>query len=145
MSNARFKGATYQRKEKSTPTKQYKPKVTIPHVINPPVVVESKLDMGKWLNDVKVSTYATNILQIPDQKEKLLKALESNHNVVKETAFPSNNVVLEDLLVVLHSVDPKREDHPLFYVSLLVDDLLLHNCMLDSGASSNVITRQWNS
>ena len=142
MRNARYKGATYQRKEKSTPTKQYKPKVTIPPVKNPPVVVESKLDMGQWLNDVKLSAYATDILQIPGQKENLMKALESNHNIVKKTAPPSNNVVLEylpvvleDMPVFLHSVDPKREDHPPFYVSLLVDDLLLHNCMLDSGAS----------
>ena len=149
MRNARYKGATYQRKEKSTPTKQYKPKVTIPPIINPPVVVESKLDMGQWLIDVKMSAYATDILQIPGQKEKLMKALESSHNIVNETAPPSNNVfleyfpfVLEDMPIVLHSVDPKKEDHPPFYVSLLVDDLLLHNCMLDSDASSNVITRK---
>ena len=100
------------------------------------------------MNDVKISAYATDILQILRQKEKLMKALESNHNIVKETAPPSNNVVLEDfpfvledMPIVLQSVDPKREDHPLFYGSLLVDDLLLHNCMLDSSASSNVITR----
>ena len=43
--------------------------------------------MGKWLNDVKVSAYATDILQIPGQKEKLLKALESNHNIVKVLNF----------------------------------------------------------
>ena len=146
MRNARYKGATYQRKEKSTPTKDYKPKVMIPPAINPLVVVESILDMGKWLNDVRVSAYAIDILQIPSQKEKLLKDLESNHNIVKETALPSNNaileyflVVLEDMPIVLHSVDPKREDHPAFYVSLLVDDLLLHNCMLDLGASSNIL------
>ena len=47
-------------------------------IINPLVDVESKLDMGMWLNSVKVSAYATDILQIPGQKEKLLKALESN-------------------------------------------------------------------
>ena len=105
--------------------------------------------MGKWLNDVKVLAYATDILQILGQKGKLLKALESNHNVVKETSRPSNNVifgdflvVLEDMPIVLHSVDLKREDQLRFYVSLLVDDLLLHNCMLDSGDSSNVITRK---
>ena len=70
-----------------------------------------------------------------------MKVLESSHNIVNETAL-SNNVVLEDfpfvledMPIVLHSVDPKRQDHPPFYVSLLVDDLLLHNCMLDSGAS----------
>ena len=45
-----------------------------------------------------------------------------------------------DMPIVLNSVDPRREDHLHFYVSLLVDNLLLHNCMLDSGASSNVMT-----
>ena len=104
MRNATFKGATYQRKEKSTPTKRYKPKVTTP-IINPLVVVESKLDMGMWSKATKVSAYATDIHQIPGQKEKLLNALESNHNkshdIVKETALPSNNVILEDLSFVL--------------------------------------------
>ena len=153
MRDGIFKGATHQRKEKSTPTKQYKPKVTTPPVMNPPVVVESRLDMGMWINSVKVSAYATDILQIPFPKEKLLKSLESkenkSNNIVKETALPSNNViledfpvVLEDFPVVLHSVDPRREDQPPFYVSLLVDNLLLHNCMLDLGASSNVMTRK---
>ena len=47
-----------------------------------------------------------------------------------------------DMPIVLNSVDPKREDHPLFYVSLSIDNLLLHNYMLDSGASSNVMTRK---
>ena len=100
--------------------------------------------MGMWLNSVRVSTYATDILQIPGQKENLLKALESNqnksHDIVKESALPSNNaileyfpVVLEDLPIVLHSVDPRREYQPPFYVSLLVDNLLLHNYMLYSG------------
>ena len=69
MRNARYKGATYQRKEKSTPSKQYKPKVTIPPIINPLIIVESNLDMGNWLNDVKISAYATDILQIPGQKK----------------------------------------------------------------------------
>ena len=49
--DTRFKGATYQRRGNSTPTreKQYKPKVT-----NPPIVIDSKLEMGDWLNNVKV-------------------------------------------------------------------------------------------
>ena len=65
MRNARFKGATYQRKEKSTPVKRYKPNVTTPPIINPPIDVESKLDMGMWLNSAKVLAYAIDILQIP--------------------------------------------------------------------------------
>ena len=55
--------------------------------------------MGKWLNDVKVFAYATDNLQIPGQKEKLLKALEDSqnktHDVVKEDPLPNNNAIFE--------------------------------------------------
>ena len=153
MNKARFKGAVYQRKEKSSPAKQYKPKVTTPPLPDPCVIPKSKIDMGECLSSVKVFAYATNILKIPSQKEKLLKDLENSqnktHDVVKEDPLPNNNVIFEsehiepmDMPIVFNSVDPKREDHPPFYVSLLVDNLLLHNCMLDSGASSNVMTRK---
>ena len=109
--------------------------------------------MGKWWNNVKVSAYATNIIQIHVQKEKLLKSAEDSqnktHDVVEEDPLPSNNSIFEyepikprDMPIVLNSIDLRREYHPPFYVSLLVDNILLHNCMLDSGASSNVITRK---
>ena len=77
----------------------------------------------------------------------MLKAIEDTqnktHNIVEEDPLPNNNAIFEDesikpkdMPIVLNSVDPRREDHSPFYVSLLVDNLLLHNCMLDSGASS---------
>ena len=82
-----------------------------------------------------------------------MKALEDSqikaHNIIEEDPLPNNNAIFEaehiepiDMPIVLNSVDPRREEHPPFYVSLLVDKLLLHNCMLDSGASSNVMTRK---
>jgi len=46
----------------------------------------------------------------------------------------------DDALVILHTVDWTKEDHPPFFVCLMINDFLLHNCMYDSGASSNVIT-----
>ena len=109
--------------------------------------------MGEWLSSVKVSVYATDVLKIHGKKEKLFKAVEDSqnktHDVVKEDPLPNNNTISEvehiepvDIPIVLNSVEPKREDHPPFYVSLLVDNLLLHNRMLDSGASSNVMTRK---
>ena len=81
----------------------------------------------------------------------MFKALEvsqnKTHDVVKEDPLPNNNATFEaehiepmDMPIVLNSVDPKREDHLPFYVSLLVDNLLLHNFMLDLGSSSNVMT-----
>ena len=83
----------------------------------------------------------------------MLKSIEDSqrktHNIVKEDPLPNNNAIFEvehinpiDMPIVLNSVDLRREDHPPFYVSLLVDKLLLHNCMLDSVASSNVKRRK---
>ena len=55
---------------------------------------------------------------------------------------PSQNNVLDDPVVILHTMDSRKEDHPPFYVSLIMGDLLLHNCMLDSGSSSNIMTKK---
>ena len=53
MKEARFKGAVYQRKEKPSSSKQYKPKVTAP-LPDPPVIPESKIDMGEWISNAKI-------------------------------------------------------------------------------------------
>ena len=82
-----------------------------------------------------------------------MKAIEDSqsktHNIVKEDPLPNNNAIFEakhiepiDMPTVLNSVDSRREYHPPFYVACLVDKILLHNCMLDLGASSNVMTRK---
>ena len=124
MKEARFKGAVYQRKEKPSPSKQYKPKVTAPPLPHPLVIPESNVDMGEWISSAKIHVYVTDVLKIPGQKEKLLKAIEDSqsktHNIVKEDPLP-NNAIFEaehiepiDMPIVLNSVDPRREDHPPF-------------------------------
>lgn len=35
-----------------------------------------------------------------------------------------------------------KEDNQPFFLTLEVNDCLLHNCMLDSGASTNVMTKK---
>jgi hypothetical protein len=47
----------------------------------------------------------------------------------------------EDPPVVLTSRDRTKEENPPFFVSLEINDQWLHNCMYDSGASSNIITK----
>ena len=144
MKEARFKGAVYRRKEKSSPAKQYKPKVTTPPFRNPPTVPESKIDIAKWWNDVKVSSYATDIIQILGKKEKLLKSIEDSqnktHNIVEEDPLLNNSAIFEDesikpkdMPIVLNSVDPRREDHPPFYVSILVDNIHIRHCPDDES------------
>ena len=153
MKEAIFKGAVYQIKEKPSLSKQYKSKVTVPPLLDPPLIPESNVDMGEWISSAKIHVYATNVLKILGQKENLLKSIEDGqsktHNIVKEDPLPNNNAIFEaehiepmDMPIVLNSVDLKREYHWSCYASLLVDNLLLHNCMLDSGASSNVMTRK---
>ena len=85
---------------------------------------------------------------IPEQREKLLKVL--NAPSPKKVTFkkpleeppPTQNIVIEEPIVVLHTMDSRKEDHTPFYVSLIMGDLLLHNCMLASGSSSNIMTRK---
>lgn len=66
------------------------------------------------------------------------KSLERSRERMLKVRRESN----EDLPIVLHSIDWTKEEHPPFFVSMLVDGLCLHNCIYDSGASSNVITKK---
>jgi hypothetical protein len=47
----------------------------------------------------------------------------------------------EDLPIVLHAenIGRKNGKHAPFFISLLVNEFTLHNCMLDSGASMNIM------
>ena len=54
------------------------------------------------------------------------------------TPRKSNEVVL----VILHRIEWTKEEHPTFFVSMLVNGLCLHNYMYDSRASSNVVTKK---
>jgi hypothetical protein len=48
----------------------------------------------------------------------------------------------QDAPVILQNMDRGNEKNRPFFLSLLVNDFILHNCMLDSGATSNVMTKK---
>ena len=104
--------------------------------------------MGTWFSKAKVSVLASEIVKSPEQRERLLKVLNApppKKVIFKEPLVeppPTQNNVLDDPVVILHTMDSRKEDHPPFYVSLMMGDLLLHNCMLDSGSSSNIMTKK---
>ena len=161
-----FKGLTYQRKARDGPSAQNAPKVTTPNIPKVNDIKESvdlSFDLGNWLANTKVHVPVLELCKIPGQREKLLKISDppndanpqneasplspvkppapkkvTFHNTVERT---SNNV-FADPPIVLHTRDPRKEDHPPFYVSLMIGDLLLHNCMLDSGSSSSIMTKK---
>ena len=137
----KFKGLTYQRRDNvgTSKNQQYAPKVNTSQDLN-------DLDMGVWFQKAKVLVSVSEIIKNPEQKEKLMNVI--NPPPPKKVTFrkpikdlpPSQKDVTRDLPVILHTMDSRKEDRPPFYVSLMIGDLLLHNCMLDFGSSSNVMT-----
>ena len=99
------------------------------------------MDLGSWIQNAKVLVQVAELGKISSQKEKLIKAIEGPQKS-KEIIFKVPRESNEDLPVVLHNKDRTKEDNPPFFVSMLVNGLYLHNCMYDSGASSNVITKR---
>jgi hypothetical protein len=69
----------------------------------------------------------------------LLKAIDcpsqKNVDIPPTTSY-------QDALVILQTMDRGNEKNRPFFLSLLVNDFILHNCMLDSGATSNVMTKK---
>ena len=97
------------------------------------------IDLGGWLSNVKMLVPVSELIKIPSQKEKLLKAIDEPPVSLVEKQVAT---AYQDAPVILQNWDRKNEKNLPFYLSLLVNDKVLHNCMLDSGATSNVITKK---
>jgi ribonuclease HI len=139
---AKYRGITYQRNGQRN---QDRPQVNIPKVApSPPksnvhANSELNIDLGGWLNNAKMLVPVSEIMKIPSQREKLLKAIEDPpQNIVDRQPA----VAYQDAPVILQNWDRGNEKNQPFFLSLLVNNHLLHNCMLDSGASSNVMTKK---
>jgi hypothetical protein len=135
-----FRGITYHRKENKSQEKGQ----TSPPKVSPPkskvsVNTNLNIDLGGWLNSVKMLVPISELIKIPSQKEKLLKAIDEPPVILVEKQVAS---AYHDALVILQNWDRKNEKNFPFYLSLVVNNKVLHNCMLDSGATSNVITKK---
>jgi hypothetical protein len=64
--------------------------------------------------------------------------MPSQDSSIEESQDPQDE---EDLPIVLHAENLGRKNgkHAPFFISLLVNELILHNCMLDLGASMNIM------
>jgi hypothetical protein len=97
------------------------------------------IDLGGWLSNAKMLVPVSEIMKIPSQREKLLKAIEDPPQSFVDR---QPTVAYQDAPVILQNWDRGNEKNQPFYLSLLVNNKVLHNCMLDSGASSNVMTKK---
>ena len=80
--------------------------------------------------------------QTEESPSNPVKPLTPKKVTFSDTIEQTTNNVFADPPTVLHTRDPRKEDHPPFYVSLMMGDLLLHNCILDSGSSSSIMTKK---
>jgi hypothetical protein len=137
---AKYKGYTYQRSGNKDKGQTSTPKVnpTFPKS-KEPINVDLNIDLGGWLSNAKILVPVSEIMKIPSQREKLLKAV---HEPPKTVIQKQPITTYQDAPVILQNWDRSNGKNLPFYLSLLVSDKVLHNCMLDSGASSNVMTKK---
>jgi hypothetical protein len=133
----RHKGIVYQRKGKDGPNKY---QTNFPKVITPPIT-DLTVDLGNWISNEKILVPVSDLLKIPSQKEKLLKAINAPSDKIIVKNQEKEKEHSEDPPVVLTRRDRTKEENPPFFVSLEINDQWLHNCMYDSSGLSNIITK----
>jgi hypothetical protein len=82
--------------------------------------------------------HVAEIMKIPSQREKLLRAIENPRNSI----YRPPTVAHQDAPVILQNWDRGDEKNQPFFLSPLLNNHILHNCMLYSKASSNVMTKK---
>jgi hypothetical protein len=130
---ARYRGINYQRNGNNNQDRPQGSVSIIPPPSPPKTMVHTSsnlnIDLGGWLNNAKMLVPVSKIMNIPSQRENLLNAIEnpSQNNVDIPPA-----VAYQDALVILQNMDRGDEKNRPFYLSFLMNDYILHNCMLDS-------------
>jgi hypothetical protein len=111
---ARYRGLTKDMGQKI--------KMGLRHTHTPPNSIvptnsELNIDLGGWLNNTKILVPVVEIMKIPYQKRKLLKAIEDphHHNIDRPPA-----IAYQDAPVILQNWDRGNEKNQLFFLSVLV-------------------------
>jgi hypothetical protein len=137
---AKYRGFTYQRNRNKDKGQTGVPKVSpFPPKSKGHVDVDLNIDLGGWLSNAKMLVLVAELMKIPSQREKLLKAIEDHPQSFVDK---QPTVAYKDAPIILQNWDRGNEKNLPFCLYLLVNDKVLHNCMLDSGASSNVMTKK---
>lgn len=93
--------------------------------------------LTKELEKIRIQVPLTELVKTRVYQREIAKFINLSQNV------NINDIVnlQEDKLVVVFGPHVKEVDYstPPFYLSLLIHDFLLHNCMFDSGASHDLM------
>jgi ribonuclease HI len=99
----------------------------------------SSFSLEHEINKIKIFVPLLELMKTDPFRKTVLKALQSPAQVTS-----SDTINLEDENPAI-TIGPHIEDitdtSPPFYISLNVHDKILHNCLMDSGASHNVMPK----
>jgi len=105
-----------------------------------PNSLSSPFSLEHEISKIKILILLTKLVKTNSYRNQILKWLQPS-----STIDPSTNVInLQDgkPTIVLGPIVEERDDStPPFYVSLNVHEKILHNFLLDSGASHNLIPK----
>ena len=102
-----------------------------PHPIEQPM----DYDIVEDLKKVKANVPLFEMCKVPQQKERLLKALEAS-----DEKLPTDNQPQEEEEIGETSIGGKsKSKHPPFLLTFEIFNHNVHNCLVDSGASMNVM------
>ena len=94
------------------------------------------IDMSPFLNKLSMPVSLQELLKVPSINNKAARCLGMQPKTKIPKPIPK---ITKDPLVMIQSVMNKGDGYPPFYVSLEINQLILHNCMLDSGVEVNVM------
>jgi hypothetical protein len=91
--------------------------------------IQLNIDIVTMFGKLNMMVHVTEMCKIPSMRREILKLLQ----VQTEKEDPP--IILNTMYL-----DRQRDNNPPFYLSLGMNGLRLNNCMLDSGASTNVMS-----
>jgi len=125
----KHRGINYQRKPE-IPREMTQQNEPLPHSKKTGCEAMS-FDLGNWMPTVKALIPVLEIIKIPSQREKLIKFIEGPSNQEEND---------KDEPIMLQTITERKDGKcPPFFIYFHINDLILHNCMLDPGVSTNVM------
>jgi hypothetical protein len=91
--------------------------------------IDLNIDINNVLEKINVLVPLTEIIKIPSMKIKVEKLFK----VQGEPVDPP-------IMLQANHFRPQYDEHPPFFISLQMNNKLLNNCMLDSGAGENIMS-----
>ena len=100
------------------------------------------IDVTGNLGTIKVLVLLTELVKIPSVRKQVVELLHLQEGTADKQSRINQTEESEDAPIILSNMMPTENNNPThkpFFISLCIGDLVLHNYMFDSVASTNVM------